>query len=160
MKHQVIITHRLDTGSTFAVRIDNGEQVFIPPAVAIPLDLQNGEKRELALVQNTPDLRERTPWQAIIMNDEPDRDRRDIVQDVQDTIAAGGIWTNASMFSELYEGAIDPHSSEYKDVGNALARLHTAGKIAMATINSRRNQEKATALLYAANANTLIGGIK
>jgi len=149
----VIITNQLPTDTSFGVTL-NGEQVFIPPMVTRELDLKMGEKRELMLVPNHVQP-ERTPWCAIAVPVEAEK-TGDLIDEVSDILVAGGIWTNATMYAEIYEGHADTQSKEYKDVGNALARLHTGGKIARAAIKLRPEQEKASAVLYAKDVQTMV----
>ena len=61
---QVYITTRLDTDTSFGVRVDNGEQVFINAKLVRDKDLDAGDTRKLILTPN-PSGKSDTPWQAI-----------------------------------------------------------------------------------------------
>lgn len=64
--HTIIVTNMLPTASAFAVRSDNGEQVFIPAAVSKATDIKIGAVVNAMLVPNRHDSQD-VPWMAPVV---------------------------------------------------------------------------------------------
>ena len=61
----IIITNQLDTKASFGVRVDDGEQVYIPASVSIAAKVEVGEELEAALVPNSHPSQDKTPFMAV-----------------------------------------------------------------------------------------------
>jgi hypothetical protein len=64
---EIIITNRLPTGTTFAVRASDSTGVFVPGKVADACALRAGERVMATLVPNSS-RPERTPWVAVFID--------------------------------------------------------------------------------------------
>lgn len=65
LETNVTVTNRIGSGSTWAIRSDNGETVYVPPAVAKAINASPGKSYTMALQANTGEKRDRTPWVAV-----------------------------------------------------------------------------------------------
>jgi len=151
---QVYITTRLDTDTSFGVRVDNGEQVFINAKLVRDKDLDAGDTRKLILTPN-PSGKSDTPWQAIGISIEdtvPEKPTpRVVVAKLEDRIM------------DYFDVADNEHAitapalAENMDVTEAemqlaLSRMHNAGEMAKAQVHCKGGQEKASWVLWAPSA--------
>ena len=60
----IFCVEQLDNGTSFAIREDNGESVFVPSTIANRVNLQIGDSVNAKLVANAK-LPEKTPWFAV-----------------------------------------------------------------------------------------------
>lgn len=151
---QVYITTRLDTDTSFGVRVDNGEQVFINAKLVRDKDLDAGDTRKLILTPN-PSGRSDTPWQAIGIS-------------IEDTVPE-------KLTPRVEEAKLEDRIMAYFDVADnehaitapalaenmgvedlqmqmTLTRMHNAGEMAKAQVHCKGGQEKASWVLWAPSA--------
>lgn len=64
--HKIIVTNILPTGSSFAVKEETGEQIFIPAAVSKAADLHIGMSANAMLIPNRHES-DNVPWMAPII---------------------------------------------------------------------------------------------
>lgn len=163
MKTNMTITNVHPRGFSFAVTLDAGEQVFIPPHLTTGLDLQNGQTVSTQLVPNPKsDQRDNTPWLAVSIDMEQKSEpapEADAAQ--QDSISARDqrvyevICENAYVTAAEIAEKID---MDAKTAGNSANRLFNAGKIAKADVYNRAGQQRASMTLWAESASDFLEG--
>jgi len=95
---RITITHRLPTGTTFAVTADGPpEAVFVSGRVADVAGAEIGLTYDADLAANPRD-NERTPWQALSMKTLGGPTPRGRVMEV---LELGGVWTPAEMAAQI-----------------------------------------------------------
>lgn len=119
---QITITNQLPSMSSFGVRLDGTEgAVFIPSKIVNQFKLEVGDTVEALLVPNATQS-DRTPWLAVRV--EPAKAPAPIqqldypiIERVRDVMREGGVWTQATMFEELFP---DCDRTERLDEYNAI----------------------------------------
>ena len=93
MKTTIIITGQLDTNTAFGVCMTTGEKVFVPAAVARPINVTVNGEYEAVLMENAEQRREQAPWKAVKLFGEPavEEDQDDAVTDDEMLDALGDI---------------------------------------------------------------------
>lgn len=152
---QVYIEHQLNTLTSFGVRADTGERVFINSKLVKKHSIGEEEIRELVLLPNADEGKYETPWRAIgvSMNDaetvapvEPTP--RVVVAKLEDRI----------MDHFAIEDNQYPHKAselayvlgeEDLQMQTTLTRMHATGEIAKAQVWAKGTQEKASFVLWA-----------
>jgi hypothetical protein len=138
---KVFCTNVMNTHTAFAVRADNGDEVFIPSAVAHAVKLQPADTVIAHIVPNTRHP-EKTPWFAISIE-------RDVEQGaIDEKILAYLSGTAYASTSEIAQ----EFSTDATTASNALNRLFRRGRLAKAEVYSRPGQERATTCLWATEA--------
>ena len=151
---QVYITTRLDTDTSFGVRVDNGEQVFINAKLVRDKDLDAGDTRKLILTPN-PSGKSDTPWQAIGISIE-DTVPEKTTPRVEEAKLEDRIMAYFDVADN--EHAITaPALAENMGVADlqmqmTLTRMHNAGEMAKAQVHCKGGQEKASWVLWAPSA--------
>lgn len=151
---QVYITTRLDTDTSFGVRVDNGEQVFINAKLVRDKDLDAGDTRKLILTPN-PSGRSDTPWQAIGVSIEdtvPEKPTPRVEEaKLEDRIIA--YFDVADNEHAITAPALAENMGvEDLQMQMTLTRMHNAGEMAKAQVHCRGGQEKASWVLWAPSA--------
>ncbi len=151
---EVYITARLDTDTSFGVRVDSGEQVFINAKLVRDKGLNAGDTRKLILTPN-PSGKEDTPWQAIgvSIGDMAPEEPTPRVEEakLEDRIVA---------YFDIGDNQVSitaPALAENMGVTEAemqlaLSRMHNAGEMAKAQVHVKGNQEKASWVLWSPSA--------
>lgn len=155
---EMIISNVHQRGFAFAVCKDTGEQVFIPPFVALAQELEIGQTTYGRLVINPKSgTSNSTPWQCIDINFESSEPIRETEKsnnpdDSMLAILQGsqvGYYTTADLAEEM--------GIEHITASNAANRLFNDGKIARADVHNRAGQGRASVILWAASANCFTG---
>jgi len=151
---QVYITTRLDTDTSFGVRVDNGEQVFINAKLVRDKDLDAGDTRKLILTPN-PSGKSDTPWQAIgisIEDTAPEKPTPRVEEaKLEDRIMA--YFDVADNEHAITAPALAENMGvEDLQMQMTLTRMHNAGEMAKAQVHCRGGQEKASWVLWAPSA--------
>jgi len=151
---QVYITTRLDTDTSFGVRVDNGEQVFINAKLVRDKDLDAGDTRKLILTPN-PAGRSDTPWQAIGISIEdtvPEKPTPRVEEaKLEDRIMA--YFDVADNEHAITAPALAENMGvEDLQMQMTLTRMHNAGEMAKAQVHCKGGQEKASWVLWAPSA--------
>jgi len=151
---QVYITTRLDTDTSFGVRVDNGEQVFINAKLVRDKDLDAGDTRKLILTPN-PSGKSDTPWQAIGVSIEdtvPEKPTPRVEEaKLEDRIMA--YFDVADNEHAITAPALAENMGvEDLQMQMTLTRMHNAGEMAKAQVHCRGGQEKASWVLWAPSA--------
>ncbi len=136
MKTTIIITGQLATSTAFGVCMTTGEKVFVPAAVARPLNVIVNGEYEAVVIENVEQRREQAPWRAIKLFSEPsvpdeadDPVTDDEVLDVLPDIKRSSAYEVACQFYG------PPGKSECAEVQAVLEQLASEGKIAKAVIS-------------------------
>ena len=151
---EVYITARLDTDTSFGVRVDNGEQVFINAKLVRDKGLNAGDTRKLILTPN-PSGKSDTPWQAIGISIE-DTAPEEPTPRVEEAKLEDRIIKYFDVADN--EHAITaPALAENMGVEDlqmqmTLTRMHNAGEMAKAQVHCKGGQEKASWVLWAPSA--------
>ena len=152
MEYQEMIISNVHTrGFAFAVCRETGEQVFIPPFVALLQKLEVGISVRGRLVVNPKNgANNTTPWQCISIKEMEDKPEVDAAQQSTPDGAIlefiidsrGGYLTTKDIAEDL--------GIEHRTAGNAAQRLFNDGRIARAEVHGRPDQTRATIILWAA----------
>ena len=151
---QVYITTRLDTDTSFGVRVDNGEQVFINAKLVRDKDLDAGDTRKLILTPN-PSGKSDTPWQAIGISIEdtvPEKPTPRVEEaKLEDRIMA--YFDVADNEHAITAPALAENMGvEDLQMQMTLTRMHNAGEMAKAQVHCKGGQDKASWVLWAPSA--------
>lgn len=167
----VIVANVLPSGAAFAVRMDNGDNCYVPVTVAAAAKVVVGTETIARLVPNRfPDKADRTPWLAVHMSPaletttstppvrpvqyampfsefELDEQPQPALPTVADRVRAvmqeGGAWTVGSMFEELFPGKTRGDGlSDYNAVSTALRKLFADGLCAKYSMWRTSEQSK------------------
>ena len=152
MEYQEVIISNVHTrGFAFGVCKYTGEQVFIPPFVALLQKLEVGVSVIGLLVVNPKNGdNNTTPWQCISIREMADKPEVDAAQQSTPDAAIlefirdsrGGYLTTKDIAEDL--------GIEHRTAGNAAQRLFNDGRIARAEVHGRPDQTRATIILWAA----------
>ena len=148
---EVYITTRLDTDTSFGVRVDNGEQVFINAKLVRDKDLDAGDTRKLILTPN-PSGKSDTPWQAIgvsindIAPEEPTP--RVEVAKLEDRIV-DMFEVEANQFAHTAVMLAQEMGVTESEMQLTLARMHNSGEMAKAQVHAKGGQDRASFVLWA-----------
>tara|TARA_R110001599_G_scaffold17109_1_gene68676 strand:+ start:149 stop:640 length:492 start_codon:yes stop_codon:yes gene_type:complete len=154
ISEKVYIDTQLETKTTFGVRVDTGEGVFVNAKIAKKHDIQEGEVRELVLVPN-PDNGENTcVWRAIgvSMNDttpavEPDTPRVEVAK-LEDRIA-DYFRDEENQFAHTAGMLAEELAVSDTEMQLTLSRMHNAGEITKAQVWKQGGKDKASFVLWA-----------
>lgn len=156
----IFCTNALEIGTSFAVRLDTGEQVFIPASVAKSAGVQVGDELEALLVVNVHH-EDKTPWFAYnVTKSSPEGQPEptlepsptsDAAEFTRETMRDGGVWTNATMYAEYYaEYMGDPDAARtdnivaYNLIGRTLRSMFSDGECAKWSMWASSLQSKAS----------------
>ena len=169
----IIVSNILPTQVAFGVRMDNGEQCYVPSTVSMAAAMEIGLEYKVKLVQNQDEERaKRTPWIAIWVNPfqhseyetidqalhqlknaelTPPKQEVSVASRVRHTMLLGGVWNNASMFEALFPNMkrTDNGNKEYNAVGAALRYMHDHDECAKYTMYRKGSQTKPSAEWFA-----------
>ena len=154
ISEKVYIDTQLETKTTFGVRVDTGEGVFVNAKITKKHDIQEGEVRELVLVPN-PDNGENTcVWRAIgvSMNDttpavEPDTPRVEVAK-LEDRIA-DYFRDEENQFAHTARMLAEELAVSDTEMQLTLSRMHNAGEITKAQVWKQGGKDKASFVLWA-----------
>jgi hypothetical protein len=154
---QVYIETQLDTSTSFGVRVDNGERVFVNAKLAKRISLSEDDLRELTLLPNPDPTRTDTPWRAIGVaiatadEPEPEPASRPALPTLENRVTAH--------FADPDNGF--PHTSpalaealgvDSMLMQTTLTRMHNMGEMAKAQVFAKGGQRSASSVLWAPEA--------
>ena len=160
---EIFCRNIISTGCAFGIRIDTGEQVFIPSSVVRATQIEEGETAFAAIAPNKH-KNEATPWFCIRINRiaapvtptsahtaEPTPPVKTIDDRALSIILdADGYMTTAEVAADLGTDSSLAH--------NALLRLFNQGKIAKADVYGAGGQSRPSFCLWAESAQAFVGG--
>lgn len=153
----VVIANILPSGAAFAVRLDNGDNCYVPVNVAASVSVSLGDELNARLVPNRfPDKAERTPWLTVhlskaapapapaphrpvqfampfsqfdvITTAEP---KVTIADRVREVLRKGGVWTQGELFEELFPGRTRGDGlADYNAISAAVRGMYAKGECA------------------------------
>ena len=164
----VVIANVLPSGAAFAVRMDNGENCYVPVNVARAVGLDIGSEFTARLVPNRfSDKSERTPWLAVHLasptqpvpvtravqyampfeqfelDEQPEPATPTVADRVRYVMKKGGVWTLGTMFEELFPGRTRGDGlSDYNAISAALRGMHAKGDCAKFQLWRSSDQSK------------------
>lgn len=152
---QVFIEHQLDTHTSFGVRYDTGERVFINSKLAKKYNINEDQVRELTLLPNSTDTHSDTPWRAVGVSVQDAADN--LVAEVSPRVENAKLDERILSYFDIERNQYPHKASELADALNtedlqmqmALTRMHTAGEIAKAQVWAKGTQDKASFVLWA-----------
>lgn len=160
---EIFCRNIISTGSAFGIRIDTGEQAFIPSAVVKASRIQEGDTAQ-AMIAPNKHSNEATPWFVIRINKDnqaaenaanptPEKPAAP-AQTIDDRAflivkTSEGYMTTAELAADLGTDSSLAH--------NALLRLFNQGKIAKADVYAAGGQSRPSFCLWAASAQSFVG---
>jgi hypothetical protein len=163
----VVVANMLPSGAAFVVRLDNGDNCYVPVNVSLAASISIGEELCAKLVPNRfPDKVERTPWLTVhLSRPAPTSENPKPVQyampfsqfdmptatpavvpvaaRVRQVMERGGVWTLASMFEELFPGKTRGDGlNDYNAVSTALRSMFADGGCAKFQLWRTSDQSK------------------
>lgn len=163
--HDFVITHMMDNGTTFGVRVDTGESVHVSPRLSQQCDAQIDDICTGILVRNTQYNSDRTPWVAAYvekarpakemfremfgeMRPEPveEAPRERTWDELADEIIAflSSPQVSYCETSDISE-AVD---METRKLSNVLEHMHSHGRICKAEVRQKADQERVSMALW------------
>lgn len=149
----VFIETQLDTKTSFGVRVDNGESVFINARLAKKYDIVEDETRAMVVLPNVGSDGDKTPWKAMSVS------MTDVLKPAEPTARVEVAKLEDRIMDHFaVEDNQYPHkASELADVLGeedlqmqmTLTRMHTTGELAKAQVWAKGTQEKASFVLWA-----------
>lgn len=171
---EAFITHVLETGSGFAVRTDNGEQIYVPPSITKRCDLDDGivnlrifpnpkddtcEWMALAVLPTLPEPEQGEPAPAPEPTPEPTPEPFvDWEARVAGHLASTGVPLRTGEMAAdfgITTCAMKDSASEYTKMVRAVQKLHNRGKISRCAVYARADQKLSSVTYYAANVDVL-----
>ena len=152
----IYISHIIKTGSGFAARTDDGEQVFIPASVTNASRMKEGEMGTAKLIPNTHPNNASTPWVAVHIAKQADTPPKPLMPEktlddrVHETVCDMGYATTNEIAGEV--------GADIQLTHNALLRLFGKGRVAKADIYARPDQARASFCMWAKDVNHFLGG--
>jgi len=163
----LVIANVLPSGSAFGVRMDNGENCYIPVNVATATQITVGMEITAKLVPNRfPDKAERTPWLTVFLSRNPSPIKTSVpvqyampfeqfdiepsapaepsmADKVRGTMRKGGVWTVSSLYSELVPGKVRTDGlTEYNAISAAIRAMYARGECAKFQLWRNSDQSK------------------
>ena len=161
----MFITHISDKGAAFGVRTDTSEGVFMHSKFVLDLGAQVGDRFDVTVIQNTPDVRDRTPWMTVGVGASQPAYATPVApvapvapaalsNDALDALLLNHL--NNYSFASTRELA-DLVNEPVTRVANAMARLFTAGKCVQAKVYRKATQEEASFVVWALSVEEFLG---
>lgn len=149
----VFIETQLDTRTSFGVRVDNGESVFINARLAKKYDIVEDETRAMVVLPNVGSDSDKTPWKAmsVSMTDTPkavEPTPRVEKAKLEDRIMELFDEEN-NQYPHRASELADALGEEDLQMQVTLSRMHMTGEIAKAQVWAKGSQEKASFVLWA-----------
>jgi hypothetical protein len=153
---KVYIETQLETLTTFGVRLDTGEQVFIPSKIVKKHNILEEQTRELVILPNAHSS-DSTPWRAVGVSIS---DTCETPRDVDPTprVQLAKLEDRVMDYFSEDEDKQYPHSApaladalgeEDLHMQQTLTRMHNTGEVAKAQVFAKGTQDKASVVLWA-----------
>lgn len=148
---EIVVHHKLPSDTSFAVRKDNGEGVFVSSNIVKRNNMEIGASYYATLVPNANSEHvSRTPWFVTFAKDAIDDEEEmpspelsfdDLAKRCHAQIINDGYQTTTEIASAI--------GAPVESVGSALMSLHSDGKIARADIYKTGSQKRASFRIWA-----------
>jgi|TARA_R110000803_G_scaffold169026_1_gene232074 hypothetical protein len=153
---KVYIETQLETLTTFGVRLDTGEQVFIPSKIVKKHNILEEQTRELVILPNAHSS-DSTPWRAVGVSIS---DTCETPRDVDPTprVQLAKLEDRVMDYFSEDEDKQYPHSApaladalgvDGLHMQQTLSHMHNAGEMAKAQVFAKGTQDKASVVLWA-----------
>ena len=166
----MFITHISDKGAAFGVRTDTSEGVFMHSKFVQDLVAQIGDRFNVTVIQNTPDVRDRTPWMTVGVSAAQPVYAPSQLAPVAAPVAAP---VDKALSNDALDALLLNHLNNYSfastrelvdlvnepvtRVTNAMARLFTAGKCVQAKVYRKATQIEASFVVWALTVEEFLG---
>ena len=151
---KVYIETQLETLTTFGIRLDTGEQVFISSKIVKKHNILEEQTRELVLLTNAHSS-DSTPWKAVGVSVADALEQGSIeptsrvqLAKLEDRII-GYFDIEANQFPHSAPALADALGEEDLHMQHTLGRMHNTGEVAKAQVFARGTQDKASVVLWA-----------
>ena len=151
---KVYIENQLETQTSFGVRMDTGEGVFVNSKLVKRYDIQEGQIRELILLPNPANGDNKCVWKAIgvsltdttpaVVVDTP----RVEVAKLEDRITKY-FQDDVNQFAHTARMLAEEIAVSDTEMQLTLSRMHNAGEIAKAQVWKQGGKDKASFVLWA-----------
>ena len=151
---KVYIETQLETLTTFGIRLDTGEQVFISSKIVKKHNILEEQTRELVLLTNAHSS-DSTPWKAVGVSVADALEQGSIeptsrvqLAKLEDRII-GYFDIEANQFPHSAPALADALGEEDLHMQHTLGRMHNTGEVAKAQVFAKGTQDKASVVLWA-----------
>lgn len=153
----VFLEHQLETGTSFGIRADNSDKVFIPARLVKKYDLEEENVYPLVLMPSTdkPDV----PWRAVSMSvdaaitqttskpEAPQMRPQTLPEAILEYFAV-----EETAYAQTAPEIAKALDKDPRDVQLALTRMHNNGDVIKAQVTGHGRQERASKVLWATDA--------
>jgi hypothetical protein len=149
----VFIETQLDTKTSFGVRVDNGESVFINARLAKKHNIVEDETWDMVVLPNVGEDNANTPWKAMTLSVEEtlkvtEETPRVVVAKLEDRILEY-FKVEDNQFPHTAPTLAEELGENDLHMQQTLSRMHMTGEISKAQVWARGTQEKASSVLWA-----------
>ena len=163
--HDFVIINMMENGTTFGVRVDTGESVYISPRLSEQSNAQLDDICTGILVRNTQHNADRTPWVAAYV--EKARPAKEVFQEIFGEMHPEPVeeaprersWDELA--DEIIAFLSNPEVSycetsdiseaidiETRKLSNVLEHMHNHGRICKAEVRQKADQERVSMALW------------
>lgn len=151
---EVYIENCLPSASSFASRLDNGEQVFISSRITKKFGIEEGQVRKVTVIPNDPIRSMNTPWRALGISID---DTAPQIEEPTPRVEVAKLEDRIMDYFDQDDNMYPHRSAELAVVMDAddmqmqmtLTRMHMTGELAKAQVWAKGTQEKASFVLWA-----------
>tara|TARA_R110002153_G_scaffold3227_5_gene15660 strand:+ start:2415 stop:2903 length:489 start_codon:yes stop_codon:yes gene_type:complete len=149
----VFIETQLDTKTSFGVRVDNGESVFINARLAKKHNIIEDETWDMVVLPNVGEDNANTPWKAMTLSMKEtlkatEETPRVVVAKLEDRILEY-FKVEDNQFPHTAPALAEELGENDLHMQQTLSRMHMTGEISKAQVWARGTQEKASSVLWA-----------
>jgi hypothetical protein len=151
---KVYIETQLETLTTFGIRLDTGEQVFISSKIVKKHNILEEQTRELVILPNAHSF-DSTPWRAVGVSVADALEQGSIeptprvqLAKLEDRIISY-FDIEANQFPHSAPALADALGEEDLHMQHTLGRMHNTGEVAKAQVFAKGTQDKASVVLWA-----------
>lgn len=150
----VFIETQLDTMTSFGVRVDNGESVFIPARLAKKHNIVEEETRAMVILPNVGEDSANTPWKAMTMSMTETTKPAEETPRVEEAKLEDRIADYFDHDDNMYPQTAPDIAralgiSDDNEVQLALSRMHNSDDMVKAQIWKQGGKDKASFVLWA-----------
>jgi len=163
--HDFVIINMMENGTTFGVRVDTGESVYVSPRLSEQSNAQLDDICTGILVRNTQHNADRTPWVAAYV--EKARPAKEVFQEILGEMHPEPVeeaprersWDELA--DEIIAFLSTPEVSycetsdiseaidmETRKLSNVLEHMHNHGRICKAEVRQKADQERVSMALW------------
>lgn len=149
----VFIETQLPTKTSFGVRVDNGESVFINARLAKKHDILEDETWGMVVLPNVGEDSDNTPWKAMTLSMTETLKPAEVTPRVEVAKLEDRIIDyfdiEGNQFPQTAPALATALGEEDLHMQQTLSRMHMTGEVAKAQVWARGTQEKASSVLWA-----------